>query len=109
LIQKHEKYEKAFENQDDNEVDSIIAETKKLMNSYYRFCALEERLLYLVNDEETANSRYTQEQEEKAERWRERLQAWFGRYGMKLAYYGWCPRIESKSNQADRIETYFYK
>ena len=69
-----------------NERSEAITEAKKLMNSFYRLCGLEERLLYLANSEKTCNSRYTASLELKAEKWRERLQAAFKTYGLMLVW-----------------------
>lgn len=70
-----------------SEVYSIdLADAKKLVNSFYRFCGLESNLFYLENNESTANSDYVKDLQKKEESWTERLQKnlpfmvwkWFG-------------------------------
>ncbi len=91
-----------------NDIITAITEAKKLMNSFYRFCGLEETLLYLQNDERTCNSGYTAKLELKAEKWRERLQAAFTPYGLMLVWYGYLPTITNHEGGNEVIYTYFY-
>lgn len=91
-----------------NDREKAIAEATKLMNSFYRFCGLEERLLYLENDEKTCNSRYVVSLEVKAEKWRERLQAAFKSYDLMLVWYGYFPTITDHEGGSEVIYTYFY-
>lgn len=91
-----------------NERPEAIAEAKKLMNSFYRFCGVEERLLYLANSERTCNSGYTASLELKAEKWRERLQIAFKPYGLILVWYGYLPTITDHEGGNEVIYTYFY-
>lgn len=46
-----------------NPTDEDIALAKKTMNSFYRLCGIDERLLYLENDERMHDSWYTKELE----------------------------------------------
>lgn len=78
----------------EREVDRLEEITKdrrtacNLMNRYYRLAALEMRLLELTNDERFYNKPWVLRDEEKAERWRERLKADFNAYGLDLKYAG---------------------
>lgn len=42
-----------------------LADAKKLVNSFYRFCGLESNLFYLENNESTANSDYVKDLQKK--------------------------------------------
>lgn len=42
-------------------------DAKRIVNSFYRFCGLEETLLYRENDEKLCNSNYTKQLQEKEE------------------------------------------
>lgn len=106
-LRSREVYKLAGMNIKDN-MNTAIAEATKLMNSFYRFCGLEERLLYLVNSEKTCNSRYVVSLEVKAEKWRERLQAAFKPYGLMLVWYGYLPTITDHKGGNEVINTYFY-
>lgn len=66
---------------------------KKIINSFYRLCGLDEWLVYAQNDEKRCNSSYTHSQEEKALRWIKRLNGWLEPYGLKIAYAGIYPMI----------------
>lgn len=91
----------------------IHAEASKLMNSYYRLCALCERNLYLSNDETTCNLKSTKESEEREERWFNRLKDQFNKKaGLTLVYTGYYPRIGIKDDKGvfkEIIESYFYE
>lgn len=91
-----------------NERPEAITEARRIMNSFYRLCGLEERLLYLVNSEKTCNSQYTASLEVKAKKWRERLQAAFKPYGLMLVWYGYLPTITDHKCGNEVIYTYFY-
>lgn len=79
-----------------------------LMNRFYRLCGADERLLYLENDERTANRRSTIELSERTQRTLDRLQADFKKYGLKLVYFGYLPTICYKDSTNTAIESYFY-
>ena len=91
-----------------NDREKAIAKAKKLMVSFYRLCGLEERLLYLENNEKTCNSRYVASLEAKAEKWRERLQVAFKSYGLMLVWYGYLPAITAYKGGNEVIYTFFY-
>ena len=86
-----------------------IQKAKSLMNSYYRLCGLDERLLYLANNERTCNSAYTKELEEKRERWFKRLNAEFNKYCATLVYFGYFPTICEKDTTRELYLAHFYK
>ena len=99
----------------ENPSEEDYAEAKRMMNRFYRLCGLEERLLYLENDERTYNSWYTKECDAKAERWRNRLNADFKRiYGLELVYCGYAPSIgvvdrEGRGGFHEKINRWFYE
>ena len=82
---------------------------RNLMNRYYRLCGMDERLLYLENDERTANRRSTQELSEKAQTALDRLNQDFKPYGIKLQYFGYLPTITYIDNTSTAINSYFYQ
>ena len=90
------------------DTDSATEQAAHLMNRYYRLCGADERLLYLENDERTANRRSTQELSEQTEKRLESLQADFKKLGLKLTYFGYLPTI-TDSNNYTVIYSYFYK
>ena len=85
-----------------------IRNAERIMNSYYRLSGLLERCLYLSNTESTCNSKYTAMQEEKADRWIERLKKELNRYGLTLVFYGYLPTITTEPGSSSVINTYFY-
>ncbi len=92
-----------------NDVNTALTEATKLMNSFYKLCGLEERLLYLENEERTCNIKFVACLEIKAEKWRERLQNAFSTYGLILVWYGYLPTITDHEGGSEVIYTYFYK
>lgn len=82
---------------------------RNFMNRYYRLAGMCDRLLYLENDEHTANTRYTAELKERREKLFEKLNADFERYaGLMLIYYSWLPTIADSKGGSDIINRYFY-
>ena len=92
--------------------DEDIQIARRLMNSFYRLCALDMRNCELSNDERTANKKYTLESEEKALKWYYRLDKEFNRlYGLRLIYAGICPTICEYENyciKREVITRWFY-
>lgn len=82
---------------------------KTLVNSYYRFCCLEETLLYRENDEKLVNNYYTKQLQEKEERWIERLQNKLKKYNLKMIWFGYLPTICEIGTTKTALERYFYK
>lgn len=66
-----------------------ISKAKKILNSFYRFWALEDRLLMLENDERTANEEFVKRDRERANRWHDRLNKELKEYNLKLSC-AWC-------------------
>lgn len=91
------------------EITKSIEIASNLMNRYYRLCGIDERLLYLENDERTANRKSTQELSEKADRALTKLQKDFSGYGLKLVYFGYLPTICYQDTTTTAIESYFYQ
>lgn len=83
-------------------------EASKIINSFYKFCGLEETLLYRENDEKLANSRYTAELQEKEARWIERLNKYLSPYKLKLVWFGCFPSICEKGTTKTALRRYFY-
>lgn len=85
---------KTYDFDADNYNNEDVATAKRLMNSFYRLCALAERNLYLANNERTCNSPYTKESEERESRWYTRLNKEFKEFaGLELFYCGYMPSI----------------
>lgn len=81
---------------------------QNLMNRYYRLAGALTRLLYLENDERTANRASTKYLDERAEKMRKRLDADFQKYGLMLEFYGFLPTITDHKGGNEVIYTYFY-
>ena len=86
-----------------------IAKATSIMNSYYRLCGLDERLLYLENDERTCNSRFVKELEEEREHWYKRLNAQFKEYSATLIYFGYHPTVCAIGTTQELYLAHFYK
>ena len=85
-----------------------IAKATSIMNSYYRLCGLDERLLYLESNERTYNSRFVKELEEKQEKWYKRLNAQFNEYSAELIYFRYFPTICAKGTTKELYLAHFY-
>ena len=84
-------------------------EARRMMNSFYRLCALDYRVCELENDAATANKSSTRRASDRAYNWYKRLDADFRRvYGLFLEYSGVCPHIVKKQGGADAVERFFY-
>ena len=81
---------------------------KNLMTRYYKLAGALTRLLYLENDERTANRASTKALDERADKMRKRLDADFQKYGLMLEFYGFLPTITDHKGGNDVIYTYFY-
>lgn len=93
---------------EENPTPETIAIARRIMNSYYRLCGLDERLLYLENNERTCNSRYTEQQEERRDKWYKRLNKEFSEFNACLVYFGYCSTICKKDSTQDLYLAYFY-
>ena len=85
-----------------------IEDAKRIVNSFYRFCGLEEVLLYRENNERLVNSSYTQELQEKEEKWIERLQSELAKYNLKMIWFGYLPTICEIGTTKTALERFFY-
>lgn len=85
-----------------------IKEARKVMNSYYRLCGLDESLLYLQNDESTCNSRYTAEQGATAFRWIKRMNQYLKPFDACVIYFGYLPTICKLGTTQDLYLAHFY-
>lgn len=86
-----------------------IDDARRAMNSYYRLCGVEERLLRLENDERTCNRRSTAYLAERRDTWFDRLNNIFKtKYKAELVYSGYLPSICELGTTRDLYLTYFY-
>ena len=80
-----------------------------VMNSLYRFVALRVRNVYEDNDERTYNTRHHKQEEKREEKWLERLERWFSKYGLMIEFYGIYPTITDYRGDDEKIYLYFYE
>lgn len=67
---------------------------RRLMNSYYRLCALSYRNFHLRNDARRANTRYAHDSEAREQKWFERLREDFEHtFGLTLVYDCFFPSL----------------
>lgn len=93
---------------EENPSAETIREAQRLMNSFYRLAALDDRNLYLSNNERTANSRYTAQSEERAYKWWLRLRDEFRAFcGYSLEYFGHLPTI-TDGDGSQKISAFYY-
>ena len=88
---------------------SGMEKAKNIMNRYYRLCGMDERLLYLENDERTHDKPFTTELSAKRDKAYDKLNADLQAYGMKLTYFGYLPTIVYISTTATAINAYYYQ
>lgn len=91
-----------------NRTNGNINGARKAMNAYYRLCGLEERLLYLENDEKTCNSAYTKALQEQEERAIERVKKYFEEFNAVLVWFGYLPTICEPGTTQDLYLAHFY-
>ena len=92
-----------------NPTQQDIDDARKAMNSYYRLCGIEERLLRLENDERTCNGWGTKRLETRRDSWFLRLNEIFKtKYNAELVYSGYLPCICELGTTSDLYITYFY-
>lgn len=86
---------------------------RKLMNSFYRLCGLSWSNLEIENNERTCNTKYAQRQEDRENRWYDRLNGDFKKaYGLSLKYCGCMPAIGTVNENGaftEVIERHFYE
>ena len=86
-----------------------LEKAEYLMNSFYRFVGLNERIAYMENDEYTYTRRrkYIEHENERIDRWIKRLNKGFADFGLKLVSPGLYPIIcDSTGHRV--IYTYYY-
>lgn len=85
-----------------------INKARYITNSLYRLAGLDERLVYLQNDERTCDRPSTRYEEERALNWVKRLNKNLKPYDLQIMYSGIYPQI-CKSEDGHRIdEVVFY-
>ena len=97
----------------DDPTENDIVEARRCMNSFYRLCGIDERLLYLENDERWHDKPYTKRLEEQRDKWHKRLDKQFNDlYGLRLVYCGYCPSIVTVypgGGVSEKITRWFYQ
>ena len=83
-------------------------EARKTMNAFYRLCGMDERLLYLENEERTCNSRYTKALAEQRDKAFERVKGYLAPFNATLVYYGCLPTIVETGSNKDLYLRHFY-
>ena len=83
-------------------MDAPIEDARKALNSYYRYCALNERIFNIENDEYLYN-RYTKNGgldrlNSKLETWRARLNGYLKPFNASVANFGIYPSIVRYDN-----------
>ena len=98
-----------YKNPEPTEQD--IAEAKRIMNSYYRLAGLNERLLYINNDERTYNFYFRSGElkrlEEQEDRWIKRIKNWLKEYGLTINYYSFLPTITDENGYI-KVYAFYY-
>lgn len=86
-----------------------LDKAKNLINRYYRLCGMDERLLYLENDERWHNKAYTKNLADKAQRTLDKLKQDLKSYNLTLIYFGYLPTICEIGSTNNAYYAYFYK
>lgn len=76
----------------DTDVD-VFNKARHAMNCFYRLGGMDERLLYLENDERWHDSEPTHDLQRKAEAARERVRALLKEFNADITYSGYLPSI----------------
>ena len=111
-LRERELYHLArYKNHDPTPAD--LDEARRNMNSFYRLCALGDRVCELSNDSRTCNRTSTKREAEREYKWFERLDKVFRTtYGLEIHSAGPAYCIAQTVNEsgaiAERIATYFY-
>ena len=84
-------------------------EARKTMNAFYRLCGMDQRLLYLENEERTCNSRYTKALAEQRDRAFERVKGYLVPFNATLVYFGYLPTIVETGSTRDLYLRHFYE
>ena len=88
---------------------ATIEDATKTMNAFYRLCGMDERLLYLENDERTCNKSYTRELSDRSQKAVARVKGYFEKYNATLVYYGYLPTIVDMETNSDLYLRHFYE
>jgi len=99
--------EKALE-RFNNDYINDMTKAANLVNRFYRLSGMDERLLYLENDERTHDKPYTLELSEKAERSLDKLRKDLKAYGLTIRYYGYLPTLEEIGTQREALTRWYY-
>ena len=92
------------------DIENAMDLAAKTMNSFYRLCGIEERLLYLENTESTCDLKSTVELAARRDKWFERLNKVFkDNFNAELKYFGYLPTICEKGSTQDLYLRCFYK
>lgn len=90
------------ERRNPNPTEEDMALAKKTMNRYYRLCGMDERLLYLENDEKMHDKPYTIQLAAKRGKHFDRLNATFkNEFDAQMVYFGYLPTICAKGTYSD--------
>jgi len=89
-----------------------IAIARRLMNSFYRLSALDERNCEYANDERTCNCKWLARDEERALKWADRLKKEIEKFaGLTLFYCGCYPSIgtrDANGGVSEKIQRWYY-
>lgn len=97
------------ERRNPNPTEEDVALAKKTMNRYYRLCGMDERLLYLENDEKMHDKPYTIQLAAKRDKHFDRLNATFkNEFDAQMVYFGYLPTICAKGTYSDLYLRHFY-
>ena len=80
----------------------------RLMNSFYRYVGLRVRNFEDDNNDRIANTKWHANNEEREDKWLDRLQEQFKEYNLILVFYGLYPTITDHKGGSDVIYTYYY-
>lgn len=84
------------------------AKLKTLINSYYRLCGLEERILQWENSQ-LWNRGFVQRAMIKRDKWVDSLDERFNKFDLGLVYFGYLPTICYKGTTETAIDKIFYE
>lgn len=85
-----------------------IDDARRIMNSFYKLCGLEERRLEFDNDERRYNAKESERLTDKAMNWISRLNKELEPYNCKLTYFGIYPTITEIGTTRECVTRFFY-
>ena len=80
----------------------------RLMTSFYRYIGLRVRNFEDDNNERTVNTKWHADNENREEKWLNRLEKQFKEYNLIIVFYGLYPTITDHKGGSDVIYTYYY-